>query len=118
MVTLVTPTSRRPQQRPLIRFAPGSLVGWSKDVSPSWYFIWTPGPMKVISFRYTDGSSSEFLKKFEEQFGGEPNKSGWIVTVEYDPDSTTYYDPPRSLLFHKKVLQMEVHEMWLVPWKE
>ena len=88
----------------------GSLVAWSEDAPSSWRFIWTPSPMTIVSARWDDGNPTEF----SQIFGGIPRTPGWIVTVEYDPDSTNYYDPPLSLLLNAKKFRAEVHEMWLV----
>lgn len=86
-----------------------SLVTWSEDAPATWHFIWTPGPMTVISARWDDGAPTEYSMKF----GGIPRIPGWIIEVEYDADSTDYYDPPLSLLLGKERIQKEIHEMWL-----
>lgn len=65
--------------------------------------------MLVVSSKWDDGHPSPY----SEKFGGIPRKPGWIVTVEYDADSTSYYDPPLSLLLKKTRLKMDVHEQWL-----
>ncbi len=90
-------------------FTVGSQVIWSEKAPKSWHFIWTPGPMVVISSRWDDGHPSEYSQKF----GGVPREPGWIITVEYDADSTDYYDPPLSSLLGKKKLQEEIHQRWL-----
>ena len=92
-------------------FPLGTLVTWNKDTPTTWRFIYTPGPMTVVSARWSSGISSEYLRKFE-MFGDISLKPGWIVTVEYLADSK-YYDPPLSLLCGKKRIQKEIHQMWL-----
>jgi len=94
-------------------FKSGDQVTWNEGAPKTFHLIWTPGPMTVISYRWSNGESSEFLKKFEEQFGGEPNVPGWIITIEYDADASGYRDPPMSVIMGKKILQMETHQMWL-----
>ncbi len=84
-------------------------VTWSPDAPKSWRFIWTDKPMLIISARWDDGVSSSYA----DQFGGLPRTPGFVVIVEYEADSTSYFDPPRSLLFNKRKLQMEVHSIWL-----
>jgi len=91
-------------------FAVGSLVTWANDAPQTWRFIYTPGPMTVISARFDDGQQGEYAKRF----GGIPRTPGWIITVEYDADSTDYYDPPLSYYFHKQRIQSQIHQMWLV----
>jgi hypothetical protein len=90
-------------------FPIGSLVTWSLDAPRTWRKIWTPGPMTVISSRWDDGTPTEYSMKF----GGIPRKPGWVIGVEYDADSTDYYNPPLSILIGKRI-QKEIHEMWLV----
>jgi len=90
-------------------FPLGSLVAWSKDAPATWHVVHTPGPMTVVSVRRDEGAPSEYSMKF----GGIPRVPGWMVTVEYDADSTGYYDPPLSLLLGKKRIQGEIHQMWL-----
>ncbi len=91
-------------------FSVGSLVTWSADAPENWTYLFTPGPMTVLSARWDDGTPS----RYSMQFGGIPRKPGWIITVEYDADATSYYDPPLSLIFHSKTLVKELHQMWLV----
>lgn len=71
--------------------------------------------MKVVSAYWHDGRPSEYLQQFVDRFGGKrPSRTpGWIITVEYDADSTDYYDPPLSLIVGKKRITKDVHEMWL-----
>jgi hypothetical protein len=90
-------------------FSIGDMVTWSDNAPKTWRFTWTSGPMTVVSVRWDDGTPS----KYSERFGGISRIPGFIVTVEYDADSTDYYNPPRSLLFNKPKLQMEIHEKWL-----
>ncbi len=90
-------------------FPIGSLVTWTDNAPKTWRTVITPGPMKVISFRWDEGHAS----LYSMQFGGIPRSPGWIINVEYDPDSTDYYDPPLSLLFWQNTFQKEIHEMWL-----
>ncbi len=92
-------------------FLPGSLVTWIPNAPKTWRFIYMPGPMTVVSARYHDGTPSEYAKKFGKN--GMRITPGWILTVEYDADSTDYYDPPLSLLFGTKRLEKEIHEKWL-----
>lgn len=84
-------------------------VRWSDDAPKEWRFLYTAAPMALLSVEYFDGHSNEYA----EQFGGLGRESGLICTVEYDADDTGYYDPPRSLMFNKRRLQMQVHEKWL-----
>lgn len=92
-------------------FAVGSIVTWTDNAPDTWRFIWTPGPMTVISACWHDGTPSEYAKKFDEN--GMCITPGWIITVEYDADSTDYYNPPLSLLLGKEKLEKQVHEKWL-----
>lgn len=94
-------------------FPVDSKVTWTEDAPATWRFIWTPGPMTVISARWDNGTPNEYEMLFKEAFGGQDRIPGWIILIEYDADSTSYYDPPLSLLLGRKRLQMEVHEMWL-----
>lgn len=96
-------------------FPIGSTVTWSDDAPKTWHFINTPGPMKVVDARYHDGTPSEYLMMFVRKFGGDkPARTpGWIITIEYDPDSSGYYNPPLSLLLGKKLITKDVHEKWL-----
>ncbi len=93
-------------------FAIGSLVTWSNTVPEAWCRIWTPGPMTVVSAYWHDGIPNEYAKMFGE--GGMRITPGWILTVEYDPDASGYYNPPLSLLLGKKKITKDVHEKWLV----
>src|SRR3989344_1563648 len=97
-------------------FPLGSLVTWSNDAPETWHYIWTPGPMTVVSAYWHDGTPSDYFQQFVDRFKGSrpPRTPGWIVTVEYDADSTTYYDPPLSYYFHKQRIQSQIHQMWLV----
>ena len=97
---------------PTCPFVPNSRVLWASDAPSPWRWIWTPGPMTVISARWDTGAPSEYSRMFHPE--GIPRQPGWIVTVEYDPDASGYYDPPLSLIFGKKLFHMEVHEMWLI----
>lgn len=90
-------------------FAIGSLVTWVDNVPSTWRFTITPGPMQVVLCRWDDGTPSEYSMKF----GGIPRIPGWIVIVEYDADSTNYYDPPLSNLLGLTRLRREFHQMWL-----
>lgn len=92
-----------------------SWVKWSEEAPKTWSMIWTSAPMQVISSYWHDGTPSEFLMKFVERFGGDrpARQPGWIITVEYDVDSTNYYNPPLSTFFGKRFIQTEIHEMWL-----
>lgn len=87
----------------------GSLVTWSPDAPACWHYIWTPGPMRIVCSRWDDGKASEY----SQRFGGIPRKQGWIVLVVYDADSTSYYNPPLSVLLRKRHICMEIHERWL-----
>ena len=95
-----------------------SSVAWSTKTPMTWRFTLTPGPMVVVSARFHDGTASRYTKFLTKLEDGLCITPGWIITVEYEVDSTAYYDPPRSSLFQKQKLQMEVHEMWLVPNQE
>jgi len=86
-----------------------SLMTWSKDVPQYWRYIYTPGPMTIVSARWSDGRVSEYAKKF----GYTSFDPGWIFYVEYDADSNKYYDPSLNLIFRKKRLRLEIHEKWL-----
>ena len=90
-------------------FPIGSLVIWSKDALKTWHFTVTPGLMKVISARWDDGTPSEYSM----QFGGIPRTPGWIITIEFDGNNTTYYDPPLTTFFGTRWIQKEIHEKWL-----
>jgi len=92
-------------------FRAGEVVAWCKNVPKDWYYTRTPGPMTVISVRWSDGSPTQYAKLFGKD--GLEFKPGWIVEIEYNADSTKYYNPPRSLLFGKKMFREEIHEMWL-----
>ena len=91
-------------------FAAGDTVNWVEGVPSTWLYIWTPGPMKVVSARYSDGQPSYYAKTYYFTLDFRP---GWIITVEYDADSTDYYDPPLSVLLGRKRIRKEIHEMWL-----
>ena len=93
------------------KFTEGSLVKWAPGTPENFYFLYTPGPMTVLSARWSDGEPSEYSM----QFGGIRFDPGWIVTVEYDADSTSYYDPPLSSIFGKDRLVHDFHEKWLSP---
>jgi hypothetical protein len=88
----------------------GSLVTWVDEAPKEWRYTITPGPMTIISARQNDVEPTELAKKFDGGFNFRP---GWIVLVEYEADSTQYYNPPRSILLGKKRIQTELHEMWL-----
>jgi hypothetical protein len=90
-------------------FPVGSMVTWVDDAPVTWRYIWTPGPMKVISARWDDGEPTEYAIKYYFPI---PRVPGWQICVEYDADSTSYYDPPLSLLIGPRI-RKEVHEMWL-----
>jgi hypothetical protein len=90
----------------------GDIVIWNDDAPKDWRMIYTPGPMTVISAWWQDGRPSEYAKKFD---GGFNFKPGWILEVEYDADSTDYYDPPLSLIFGSKRIRKQFHQMWLKP---
>ena len=102
------PVSRK-EERARPPFAEGSLVTWSSDAPKTWHFIWTPGPMIVISSKWSDGAPTEYSMIF----GGISRTPGWVITIEYDADSTKYYDPPLGLILGKARLQKQVHEDWL-----
>ena len=91
-------------------FPNGSLVTWAKDAPETWRFTLTPGPMKVVSARWDAGTPTEYSMQFGE--GGIPRTPGWIITIEFDGDKTTYYNPPLSVFFGKWI-KKEVHEKWL-----
>ena len=93
-------------------FQNGDIVTWMKKAPKTWRFTLTPGPMTVVSARWSDGKATQYSMQFGE--GGIPRKPGWIVTVEFDATSTDYYDPPLSLLFDRDRIQKEIHECWLV----
>lgn len=95
-------------------FVPGTLVTWVKDAPPAWWLIYTAHPMEIVSCRWDDGTLSEYAKNFWD----EPRQPGWVYTVQYEPDTTGYYDPPlkillRERLVHEKYFHMEVHERLL-----
>ena len=90
-------------------FLVGSRVTWTKNIPQSWRYIYTPGPMMVISSHWDAGHPS----LYSQRFGGIPRQPGWIITVRYKADSTNYYDPPLSLLRGKTRFQIEIHEQWL-----
>lgn len=90
-------------------FSIGSSITWANEAPQTWHFIFTPGPMQVVSARWDAGRPTEYSLRF----GGISRAPGWIITVEYDADSTKYYDPPLSILIGKKRLKEEIHEQWL-----
>ena len=92
-------------------FVVGQKVAWSSDAPLDWKLVHTPGPMTVVSFRWSDGLPTQYSLMFGPN--GFDFKPGWIITVEYEADSTEYYNPPRSLLFQSNVIQKEFHQMWL-----
>ncbi len=92
-------------------FPVGARVSWSAIVPRNWLFLHTPGPMIVVDVFYQDGTPTEYARQFGKN--GFDFVPGWIITVEYDTDSTDYYNPPLSLLFGKRMVKM-VHEKWLV----
>ncbi len=96
-------------------FAIGSLVTWSEVIPPAWRWIWTPGPMEVVSQFWSDGAPTQYSLQFGPN--GFDLQPGWIVTVEYDPDSTRYYDPPLRILLElgEDNIQKRIHQKWLVP---
>lgn len=96
-------------------FPIGATVTWTKKAPKYWRWIHTPGPMKVVSAYWHDGMPSPYFQIFVDRFPGKkPARiAGWIVTVEYDADSTDYYDPPLSLLCGTKRITKDIHEMWL-----
>ncbi len=82
------------------RFKVGDWVIWTESIPPTWRYIYTNKPMRVIDVVPHSG-------------GGRCDiKSGWIYTVAYGPDSE-YYDPDYRFLDGKKVARMTIHEMWL-----
>jgi hypothetical protein len=93
-------------------YPPGTLVTWNADAPDTWHYIYTPGPMRVIDSFYHTGDASDYAKQFHPE--GMGIKPGWIYTVDYDPDSTSYYDPPLRLLYGPLLKRM-VHERWIVP---
>ncbi len=98
-------------------FIKDSWVTWSEKAPETWRFIWTPGPMRVVSAYWNDGTPSEHQKALAKQFGvDEPLRmAGWIVTVVYDVDSTSYYNPALSVFFGARLIRTEIHEAWLAP---
>lgn len=94
-------------------FEKGDIVVWSDDAPKEWWYIHTPGPMKVVDFWWSDGIPTKYAMMFGSN--GMDFRPGWIVTVEYDADSTSYYDPPLSLILHQKEIRKMVHQMWLKP---
>lgn len=93
-------------------FSIGELVTWSVRVPSEWKFLHTPGPMIVVNTFYQDGIPNNYARRFG--MGGMGFLSGWILEIEYEADSTSYYDPPLSILFGKKRIVKLVHEVWLV----
>ncbi len=91
-------------------FPVDSIVTWARDTPDTWHYTITPGPMKVVSARGDEGKPSEYSLRFCE--GGIPRTPGWIITIEFDGDKTTYYDPPLSIFFGKWI-KKEIHEKWL-----
>ena len=96
-------------------FPVNTAVTWNSRAPATWRFIHTPGPMVVVDAAWHDGTPSELLQVFVDMFPGKrpARRPGWIITIEYDADSTSYYDPPLSLLLGKKRITKDVHEMWL-----
>lgn len=93
-------------------FTKGDSVTWSQDAPSNWRFLHTPGPMTVVEATYHDGIPTEYSKMFGET--GMGIQAGWIVTVEYDADSTSYYDPPLKFYFGTNRVVKMLHEKWLV----
>jgi hypothetical protein len=95
----------------LCPFPLGSFVRWSDIAPKDWLYLHTAGEMVVVGAFYQDGTPNEYAKKFSPVgMGFEP---GWVITVEYDSDSTDYYNPPMSTFFGKRMVKM-LHEKWLV----
>lgn len=92
-------------------FRVGEIVRWSDEAPSEWQYLFTPGPMAVVGMHYHDGVANDYAKMFGPN--GFDFKPGWIVTVEYDADSTSYYNPPLSFYFNKKRIMKQLHEMWL-----
>ena len=101
------------EKNQISHFRNGSFVTWSANAPKDWHYTWTPEPMMVVSSRWTDGTPTKYALMFGPN--GLDFKPGWIITIEYDADTTKYYDPPLSLLLGKKRIQKEIHEMWLIP---
>jgi hypothetical protein len=93
-------------------FERGNFVTWSKKAPCTWSYIFTSGPMMVLSARWDDGQPTEYSKRFGQ--GGISRKPGWIALVEYPTNTTGYYDPPLSFFFGKTRVQMQIHEQFLV----
>lgn len=100
------------------QFVLGSSVIWSPCAPKAWRHIWTPGPMTVVGARFNDGTTSEYLMQFIVMFGqgssSPPFVPGWLILVEYDANSTSYYNPPLSTLVCISRIQKKVHEKWLL----
>jgi len=96
-------------------FPVGTTVTWNSRAPKTWCFVHTPGPMVVVDAQWHDGTPSELLQTFVDMFPSKrpARRPGWILTIEYDADSTDYYDPPLSLLLGEKRVTKDVHEMWL-----
>lgn len=96
-------------------FPVGTNVTWNSRAPANWRFVHTPGPMIVVGTEWHDGTPSELLQTFVDMSPSKrpARRPGWILTVEYDADSTDYYDPPLSLLLGEKRITKDVHEMWL-----
>lgn len=91
--------------RPLLQV--GNVVMWTDDSPETWRFIHTPGPMTVVSVWHHDGEPSDYARRF-----GVRIDPGQMCEVEYDADSTDYYNPPLSLTMGKRLTKV-VHSKWL-----
>lgn len=91
-------------------FAENDVITWVDDVPSHWHWSVTPGPMKVVGMWWHSGKPSEYAKLFGEN--GMNITPGWIITVEYDADLTTHYNPPLSFFFGK-IIRRDIHQKWL-----
>jgi hypothetical protein len=97
---------------PACPFAIEQKVVWADKIpNQAWLYTMTSEPMVVVAMEWYDRPPSAYALKFGPT--GLDFKSGWRITVEYDADSTNYYDPPLSLILDKKRITAVIHEMWL-----
>lgn len=93
-------------------FTIGQQVTWIQTLpNPSWRYTITPGPMVVVDATWCINRPSDLALLFGPN--GFEFEAGWRITVEYDADSTDYYDPPLSIILGRKRLTGIFHETWL-----